>query len=241
MSDPTKETPPPLLVSVVEEQAGEEPDDKISPADKKIASAEEWRLNKAAIARFSRSGQWQEVLDLLTDLSKKQRNHEIYKALAQRVWVGLKSDAPVTEVVLALYHLLNTLGPRHEVAGPIVALAHLIAKHRTPEHPDRALAQAQSQQMFALVLDTIGIVGDEAFGKWVAHNHLDDPNHYIPVVLNCLEIMVGDDWWIDREALQKDGTTRSVTKRSIPIVPIAEPPVPTGLDDPTQASNNMAQ
>lgn len=205
MSHPGKEAKSTLILPIVETPEGCAPEGSAPPSDRQTSAAEEWRLNKAAIARYSRSGHWKEVLDLLTLLSKKQKSHEIYKALAQRVWVALKSDAPVTEVVLALYHLLNTLGPRHELAGPIVALAHLMAKHRTPEHPDRALAQAQSQQMFALVLEVRGIVGDEAFAQWVAENHLDDPNHYIPTVLKGLEIMVGDDWWIDREKLQQSG------------------------------------
>ena len=207
MSHPRPENKLTLIIPAVEENEGCAPEGEPAPSDRKISAEEEWRLNKAAIARYSRSGHWKEALDLLTILSKKQKNYEIYKALAQRVWVALKSNAPVTEVVLALYHLLNTLGPRHEIAGPIAALAHLMAKHRTPDHPDQALAQAQSQQMFALVMEVRGVVGDENFAQWVAENHLDDPNHYIPIVLKGLEIMVGDDWWIDREKLQMDGMT----------------------------------
>ncbi|MBF0161027.1 MAG: hypothetical protein HQL88_01955 [Magnetococcales bacterium] len=221
MSHPSKENKSTLVIPIVAEKEGCPPDGGTPAANKHLSPEEEWRLNKAAVARFSRNGHWKEALELLTSLSKKQKTHEIYKALAQRVWVALKSDAPVTDVVLALYHLLNTLGPRHEIAGPVVALAHLMAKHRTPEHPDRALAQAQAQQMFALVLDSIGVVGEEAFGKWVAHNRLDDPNHYIPIVLNCLEIMVGDDWWIDRDALQRasmsDAAAKKARNRVIPV------------------------
>lgn len=183
---------------------GNSADNSAAKAKKTISPQEEWQLSKAAVGRYSKNRQWTEVLDLLSALSKKHKNHEIYMALAQRNWVALKSNAPVTEVVLALFHLLNTLGPSHELAGPIAALAHLMAKHRTPEHPDRELAQAQAQQMFALVLDAVGIVGDEAFAKWVVHNRLDDPNHYVPIVMNLLEVMVGDNWWIDRALLQED-------------------------------------
>ena len=217
MSHPRKEASSTLIIPAVAENEGCAPAGEEAPSDRKASAEEEWRLNKAAIARYSKSGHWKEVLDLLTLLSKKQKTHEIYKALAQRVWVALKSAAPVTEVVLALYHLLNTLGPRHEIAGPIAALAHLMAKHRTPDHPDQALAQAQSQQMFALVLEAIGVVGDENFAQWVAKNHLDDPNHYIPIVLKGLEIMVGDDWWIDREKLQRDGMTPTTAGQLGPI------------------------
>lgn len=175
-----------------------------TPLGRKTSPKQELEESKLAIKSHCKNGEWDEVLKLLTKLSTKHRTHEMYKALAQRVWVALKSDAVSSDVVLSLFHLLNTLGPRHDVAGPVVALAHLMAKHRTPDHHESALAKAQAQQMFGLVLDDAGVKGDRAFGIWVAHHKLDDPNHYVPIVMNCLEIMVGDDWWIDRELLQKD-------------------------------------
>ncbi|MBF0381120.1 MAG: hypothetical protein HQL69_08880 [Magnetococcales bacterium] len=165
---------------------------------------EEWKLNKAAITRFAKDSNWPEALKILKMLSTKHRNKEVYKALAMRVWICLKSDAPGYEVVLSLFHLLNTLTAKHEVAGPIAALAHLMAKTRTPDHEDRDLAMGQSQQMFNMICEYHKIIGEEAFHKWVAGNKLDDPNHYIPIVMNCLDIMVGDDWWFDREQLQKE-------------------------------------
>ncbi|MBF0454825.1 MAG: hypothetical protein HQL72_08450 [Magnetococcales bacterium] len=166
--------------------------------------AEEWKLNRAAISRFAKDGNWPEVLKLLKILSTKHRNKEVYKALAMRVWVCLKSDAPVTEVVLALFHLFNTLGSKHEIAGPIAALGHLMAKNRTPDHQDRDLALGQAQQMFSLVCENQGIVGEEAFNAWVTANNLEDPNHYIPIVMNCLDIMVGEDWWFEKDQLQQE-------------------------------------
>lgn len=171
------------------------------------SSKEEWAMNKAAIARYGRNRQWDKVLEILVAISKRQKDHEVYKALAHRVWIALKSETPVTDVVLALFHLLHTLGIRHEVAGPIAALAHFMAKHRTPDHPDRALAIAQAQQMLDLVVQEVGVRGDEAFKRWVAHHRLDDPNLYIPSVLNCLEVMIGGDWWFDPALLQEEART----------------------------------
>ncbi|HIJ84290.1 MAG TPA: hypothetical protein HPQ00_08810, partial [Magnetococcales bacterium] len=149
-------------------------------------------------------GNWEEVFKQLKTMSLRFKNTEIYKALAQRIWVGLKTETPASEVVLALFHLLNTLGPRHDVAGPIAALAHFMAKHRTPDHPDRDLAMGQAQQMFHRVCEEKGVVGEEAFKIWVKHSRLDDPNHYVPIVMHLLDVMVGDVWWFDRDLLQKE-------------------------------------
>lgn len=169
-----------------------------------LSAAEEWNEDRKALHTFSHAGQWEEALKILKRLSTKHKNHEIYKALAQRIWVGLKTQTPAIEVVQSLFHLLNTLGARHEMAPIICALAHLLAKHRTPDHEDRDLAIGQSQQMFSIVCDSLNIVGEEAFQIWIKANRLNDPDHYLPMLLKGLEIMVGDEWWIDKDGLQKE-------------------------------------
>ncbi|MBF0449038.1 MAG: hypothetical protein HQL67_12645 [Magnetococcales bacterium] len=165
---------------------------------------EEWKLNKAAITRFASDRNWPEVLKLLTFLSTKRNNNEVYKVLAMRVWVCLKSDTPVTEVVLGLFQLLNTLSPKHEMAGHIAALANLMARNRTPDHEDRELAIGQAQQMLSMVCEFQGISGEEEFDKWIEENQFNDPNHYVPVVMDALDMMVGEDWWFDRDDLQSE-------------------------------------
>ncbi|MBF0628741.1 MAG: hypothetical protein HQL91_11055 [Magnetococcales bacterium] len=182
-----------------------QPDPSVAGTEKPALSpAEEWNEDRVAIDRLSRQGNWPEVLTILKRLSTKHKNKEIYKALAQRIWVGLKTDAPAIEVVQSLFHLLNTLGPSHDLAPYICALAHLLAKHRTPDHEDRDLAIGQSQQMFSLVCDTYNVIGEEAFQIWVEAKGLDNPDGYIPSILKGLEMMVGDDWWIDRDGLQRE-------------------------------------
>lgn len=164
----------------------------------------DWDAEVAQVRRWGDEGNWDEAFKLLKKMSQRFKNTEIYKALAQRIWVALKTETPASECVLALFHLLNTLGPRHDVAGPIAALAHFLAKHRTPNHPDRELAMGQAQQMFHRVCEEKGVVGEESFKIWVKNNRLDDPNHYVPIVMHCLEVMVGDEWWFDRSLLQRE-------------------------------------
>ncbi|MBF0162810.1 MAG: hypothetical protein HQL88_11055 [Magnetococcales bacterium] len=188
-------------------------DEPVGQTSHKLSPAEEWQMNVQAVRRFSRMGQWSEVLKLLQLLSTKHQNNESYKALGQRVWVALKSDIPAIDVVQALGSLLYTLGPRHEMGGHIAALAYLMADLRTPEHADRELAQGQAQQLLSLVCDAQGIQGQEAFARWASLHRLDDPDHTIAVVMQGLEGMVGAEWWIDRQALQRDMEQANAKKR----------------------------
>ncbi|MEO5339879.1 MAG: hypothetical protein H7837_05080 [Magnetococcus sp. MYC-9] len=184
------------------------------PIAKKLTPEEEWQMNLRAVRRFSQAGNWPEVLKLLQVLSTKHQNNDSYKALGQRVWVSLKSDAPAIEVVYALVSLLHTLGFKHEIAGHVAALAQLVAEVRTPEHADRELAQGQAQQLMSLVCTAQGVEGRQAFDDWVAVHHLEDPDRFIPVIMQGLETMVGETWWIDRSALQREMEQANARRQS---------------------------
>lgn len=163
-----------------------------------------WQEKRQELSGYNHARDWVGALTVLTELSTKKQYPDVRKALAQRIWVGLKSDAPAIHVVTALRELVMILGVKHELAGPLAALAHLMAKHRTPDHPDSELAMVQSQQLFHYICEPNGVKGEVAFNKWVEDNNLNNPDHYIPLVTAGLEIMVLDDWWIDRDALQQE-------------------------------------
>lgn len=164
----------------------------------------EWELNKKAIALHAKNSNWPEVFKLLKTLSNKSSSQNAYKALAQRIWVALKSDTPALEVVLSLFSLFKMLKPSHEIAGALASLSLFVAKNRETGKEDRELAIGQSQQMMSLVCQSAGIEGEEAFDAWVKEKNLDKPEYFVQTVMASIEIMAADEWWFDRDQLQKE-------------------------------------
>ncbi|MEO5364969.1 MAG: hypothetical protein H7831_01140 [Magnetococcus sp. WYHC-3] len=174
------------------------------PGGRKLKREEDWELNVNALRRFSSAGDWKESLNILKYLSTKEWHPHVNKAMAQRLWLVLKGDFPVSEVVVAFYHLMIRFGSGHDMAGTIAASANLMAHHRTPEDPDRELAQMQAYRMLRDVADTRGIQGQQAFEDWQRNNGLDDPDVYLPRLLTMLDQVVDGHWWLDRDLLQAD-------------------------------------
>jgi hypothetical protein len=177
-----------------------------TPAKDAAASPEGvWASKRRELAQCALERDWEKVLKILAELSTSRLFPEKRKALAQRAWVALKSDAPGIEVVVALRELVMTLRPQHELAGPLGALAYLMAQRRQTDHRDHEFAVGMSQQLLHLICEGQGVgQEDDAFQKWVTDNRLEDPDYYLPKVMEGLKIMVLDDWWFDHARLQED-------------------------------------
>ena len=44
--------------------------------------------------------------------------------------------------------------------------------------------------------------GQQTFDKWVIDMELNDPALFLPRLRNVVDVLVQDDWWFDRDALQ---------------------------------------
>ncbi|ABK44185.1 hypothetical protein Mmc1_1676 [Magnetococcus marinus MC-1] len=166
---------------------------------------EDWAINVNAVTQLSRAGQWERVFDTLVYLSTRESNPKVHAAMGQRIWVALKAEIPILDVTTSLSALQTMLGERHLLAGPLASLANLMCQHRGLDDPEHALAVSQVQQMFELAAkEGAGIDNDEGFQNWVAEHKLDQPDHFIPFIMEMIEAMVGQEWWFSREALQAD-------------------------------------
>ncbi|MCP4042086.1 MAG: hypothetical protein GY731_09065 [Gammaproteobacteria bacterium] len=163
-----------------------------------------WSLLRQELVDASAAGQWIEVFRILHRLSSKQSFTDHRKAFAQRVWVALKADVPPAETVESLKEWVIMLGTRHELSGAIAVLAYQIARKRAERMPDNGFSMVQAQQLLNLVCQTEEVKDEDGFNKWVATRNLDDPGTYLPQIMEGLEMMILDDWWFDREALQAD-------------------------------------
>ena len=171
---------------------------------------EDWTINRNALPHHIKAGDWLAAMDVLIYLATREGHPDRFKALAHRVWLSLKAHIPVTEVTLGLSALQVVLGPTHRAYAPVAALAHLMAQRRTPDHPDRELARFQSQQMLQLAAEAAHILDGDDFQCWAAAQHLDDPDHFIPIVIDALEEIIEGDWWIDPDLVIEDDPAHSV-------------------------------
>jgi hypothetical protein len=44
--------------------------------------------------------------------------------------------------------------------------------------------------------------GQEPFNRWIEDMELNDPGLFLPRLRNVVDVLVQDEWWFDRDALQ---------------------------------------
>ena len=48
----------------------------------------------------------------------------------------------------------------------------------------------------------LSIEKQEDFEQWIQRLELDDPAQFLPRLRNVVDVLVQDDWWIDRDLIQ---------------------------------------
>ncbi len=197
MSDTPTQTPFPIPVVTGA-------DGPVPTAAPPLSDEDSWLVLRRELLDAAAEGLWDEVFRRLRNISSKRSHPEFRKAFAQQVWVALKADISTAEVVETLKEWVIMLGPSHELSGAIAVLAYQIAGKRSEHTPDNGFSMVQAQQLLNLVCQAAGVEREEGFNQWVAANSLDDPDAYLPRIMEGLEMMVLGDWWFDRDALQLD-------------------------------------
>ena len=71
------------------------------------------------------------------------------------------------------------------------------------EQPQRDQLLIYTNQVLATVARRHSdIEGQQAFDRWLVEMELNDPALFLPRLRNVVDVLVQDDWWFDREALQ---------------------------------------
>jgi tetratricopeptide (TPR) repeat protein len=77
---------------------------------------------------------------------------------------------------------------------------------QTRSHPDQAQLTERSGQLIIHAAQQQGISTQADFDQWFTANHLHEPEHFLPALLQALAAIVGDNWLFDRSVFQQTTT-----------------------------------
>jgi len=123
-------------------------------------------------------------------------------------WVGvwLAVTFPVTPdlTVEMLRHIVEETPDDADGAAVAAATAHYVADLRT-EGKERENAMFYTAQMLSSVARRHSEVKEqEDFDAWVKRLELDQPEKFLIRLRNVVDVLVQDDWWIDRDAIHAE-------------------------------------
>ena len=123
-------------------------------------------------------------------------------ALGQGVWLAVTYPVDPELSVALLQHVVDETPPDADGAAVAAVMAYYLADLRARE-PQREHLLIYANQVLATVARRhSGVEEQQDFNKWIEDMELNDPARFLPRLRNIVDVLVQDDWWFDREALQ---------------------------------------
>jgi ribosomal protein S18 acetylase RimI-like enzyme len=123
-------------------------------------------------------------------------------ALGQGIWLAVTYPVDPELSVALLQHVVEETPPDADGAAVAAVTAYYLVDLRARD-PQREHLLLYANQVLATVARRHSSVdGQQNFNKWIEDMELNDPALFLPRLRNVLDVLVQDDWWFDREALQ---------------------------------------
>jgi len=129
---------------------------------------------------------------------------ESLAALGQGIWFAVTYPVDPELTVAMLQHVIDETPSDSQGAAVAAAAAHYIVDLRAPEGKVRENLMFYTNQLLATVARRQGDIHDQqAFDQWFHKLELHDPALFLPRLRNVVDVLVQDNWWFDRHALQQ--------------------------------------
>ncbi len=123
-------------------------------------------------------------------------------ALGQGIWLAVTYPVDPELSVALLQHVVDETPPDADGAAVAAVTAHYLVDLRARD-PQREHLLLYTNQLLATVARRhSGVDGQEAFNRWIEDMELNDPAAFLPRLRNVVDVLVQDEWWFDRDALQ---------------------------------------
>ena len=123
-------------------------------------------------------------------------------ALGQGIWLAVTYPIDPELSVALLQHVVDETPPDADGAAVAAVSAYYLVDLRARE-PQRDHLLLYTNQVLATVARRhSGVDGQQQFNQWIEDMELSTPALFLPRLRNVVDVLVQDDWWFDREALQ---------------------------------------
>ena len=123
-------------------------------------------------------------------------------ALGQGIWLAVTYPVDPELSVALLQHVVEETPPDADGAAVAAVTAYYLADLRARDPQREHLLLYANQVLATVARRHSGVDGQQAFDKWIEDMELNDPALFLPRLRNVVDVLVQDEWWFDREALQ---------------------------------------
>lgn len=162
-----------------------------------------WDAAREAFDLYAAAERWDGAVQTCDVLFVADRSQSL-AALGNGIWLAVSFPIDPELTVAMLQHVIDDTPPESQGAAVAAAVAHYVVDLRATDARERENLLFYTNQLLAAVARRHSNVVDQAaFEQWFKKLELHDPALFLPRLRNVVDVLVQDDWWIDREALQR--------------------------------------
>ena len=163
---------------------------------------EAWERGRAAFDLYASEESWEGAVQACDVMFQADRPESL-AALGQGLWLTITFPMDPELSVAMLQHVIDETPPDSDGAAVAAVVARYLVDMRAQDRQREDL-EFYTNQMLATVARRHSDVDDQqAFDAWFRRLELNDPALFLPRMRNVVDVLVQDEWWIDREELQK--------------------------------------
>jgi hypothetical protein len=163
---------------------------------------EAWDTARALFDVFVEQQAWQDAIETCDVLFQCEQPGSL-AALGNGVWLAVTYPVPAQLTVAMLQHIVDET-PDDSDGGAVAAMAaNYIADIRTEGKEHESLTFFTRQMLAGVAKRHRGIENDpEMINTWIEILELNDVEALLSRLAAMLDAIVGDHWWVDRDALR---------------------------------------
>jgi len=163
--------------------------------------AEAWPLGREVLDTFIRLEDFESAADACDVLFQADQPGSL-SALGQGIWLTVTYPMDPGLSVELLTHVVDETPDDADGAAVAATTALFLADLRASGSQRENLMFFATQILGAVARRHSGMDSQEALDLWMDRLELRDPNKFLVRLRNVVDVLVQDNWWFDREALQ---------------------------------------
>ena len=161
---------------------------------------EAFNLAREAFDIFVANHQWDGAVQAC-DVMFQSEQDESLAALGQGVWLAVTFPVDPELTVNMLNHIVEETPNDSDGAAVAAVTAHYVVDLRTQGKQKDNLEFFTNNLLASVARRHSQVENQAQFDFWFNKLELNDPQLFLPRLRNVVDVMVQEDWWIDREAL----------------------------------------
>ncbi len=163
--------------------------------------AEAWAMAREALDLYLSEQAWEGAAQCCDILFLSDQPDSL-AALGQGIWLAVTYPIDPELSVALLQHVVDETPPEADGAAVAAVAAYYLVDMRAREPQREHLLIYASQVLATVARRHSGVAGQADFDRWIGRMELNDPSLFLPRLRNVVDVLVQDDWWFDRDALQ---------------------------------------